>query len=738
MNKTNTSALLQFTSLLALGAATPALAQTTAETAVSSAIIVTARRREESLQEVPMSVAAFDKALIERYDLSDLADITRRTPNFSYQANSTLGAGQPVIRGVGAPRVGAVQSVGIFIDGIDTGNSSGLNLQTFDVERIEVVRGPQSTMFGRGVLAGAINFVSRRPNLERVAAEALGEIAEYGTYRLEGRVSGPLADGVAASIAVQRRGTDGFYKNNFTGADAGGSESTILVGGLRGKFGSDRQAEVYLRIAYNKENYGQPAWHQRATNTQTGPNANQRWFIGKLTGDPVSVSHNADNYGGLDVEYVRTGLNFDYDFGGVVLSTLSSYNRGTQILDSDFDFTSQPDTLRPFPPGNFRIFTNTKLEDYSQEVRLRSDGDSSFFWLVGAYFRKETFRQQDLSPSFPTGNTNVLSATPNRLDRDTKTLGLFGYAGVELTAGLKITQELRYSEDMIDEASTPRSTGVRGTFGATFTNLLPRTIIEYAANKDILFYGSAAKGNKPGGFNNSAGAGFAPVPDALKFFDEEDVWSYEIGTKTSWLDGRLIFNAAAFFVDWNNIQVSSQVMVDGRLVGLTINGGKADGFGFEADLQFHPTRNFEIYGGLGYAPIRIINFKDTRITAAGLTAPPRAQIAGSPDWTGNIGSVLTVPLNDKMDGFLQADLTYRSTTYATEANLAETGAQTLVSMQAGFTNGPYRFTAYVNNLFNNKAIDAARAFVDPTTFARSFVVQLPAPQQFGVRASVRF
>jgi hypothetical protein len=179
---------------------------------------------------------------------------------------------------------------------------------------------------------------------------------------------------------------------------------------------------------------------------------------------------------------------FDYDFGGVVLSTLTSYNKGTQLLDADLDFTSQPDLIlgnNIF--GNFRAYLLTDLEDYSQEVRLRSDGDSRFFWLLGGYYRKETFRQQDLGPVGANGSSNILSTVPNRLNRDTETLGLFGYVGLELFPGFKITQELRYSEDRIDEASTPRATGVTGSFGTKFTNVLPRTIVEYAASKGVMF-----------------------------------------------------------------------------------------------------------------------------------------------------------------------------------------------------------------------------------------------------------
>nr|WP_246350661.1 TonB-dependent receptor [Sphingobium boeckii] len=721
-----------------LGASLISLSSGTAFAQIDE-IVVTARKQEETLQEVPLSVAAYDQELIERYDISDLSDIAKRTPNFTFSNNLGLFGGVPVVRGIGAPRTGGSASVGVFIDGIDTGNSSGINLQSFDVERIEVVRGPQSTLFGRGVLAGAINYVSRRPNLEKLEAEFSGEVAEHNLYRLEGRISGPVADGVAVSLAGQRRSFDGFYNNSFSGQDVGDSDSYSLIGGLRAKLGSENQGEVYLRLAYSKENIGQPAWHQVATNTQTGTLPNQRWYVGKLRGDSDLIAHNGDNYGQIDLEFYRAGLHFDYDFGGVTLASITSYNRAYQTQDTDIDFTRQPDIIAGTTLlGNFRSTLDVEIEDYSQELRLQSDNDGPLKWLVGGYYRKEDYRSLDFSPTAAQGSSSILAPTPNILTREIKTFGAFGSLSYEITDGLTLSQELRYSEDRISETSKPRAALVAGAFENKFTNVLPRTILEYQFSRDKMIYASVAKGNKPGGFNNSAGTGFSPVPDNLKAYNEEEMWVYEAGFKTSWLDRRLTLNASVFYIDWSDIQVNSQVIVGGFPVGITLNGGKARGTGFEAELRFQPDDHWDVYGGIGYSPIRILDYVDTRATNAGIKTDGKDQIAGTPDWTGNFGTIYSLPINDTATAFLQGDLNYRSTTYATEAGLAETGSKTTVDVQAGFKNGTVRAALYVNNLFDNRAIDSTRAYVNPSNYARTFIVQLPNPRQIGIRFSVKY
>lgn len=277
-----------------------------------------------------------------------------------------------------------------------------------------------------------------------------------------------------------------------------------------------------------------------------------------------------------------------------------------------------------------------------------------------------------------------------------------------------------------------------GSFGATFRNWLPRAIVNWQATRDRLIYASVAKGNKPGGFNNAAGTGFSAVPDEYKAFGEEEMWSYEAGFKTAWFDRKLTFNASVFHLEWSDIQVNSQVQVGGFPVGVTLNGGKARGTGAEMDIHFQPNAAWDIYGGLGYAPIRIIDYVDSRVRNAGITTDGKDQLAGSPDWTGNFGMIHNIDLDDVGTLFLQGDVNYRSTTYATEANLAETGSRTTVDFQVGLRRPGIRAAIYVNNAFDNKAINSARAYVNPTNYARSFIVQLPSPRQIGLRLSLKY
>lgn len=726
-----------FRTAASLGASVLALCGSSAFAQVQD-ILVTARKEEETLQDVPISVAAYDAELIQRYDISDLSDVAARTPNFTFSNNLGLSQGVPVIRGVGTPRIGGSSSVGVFIDGVDTGNSTGVNLQSFDIERVEVVRGPQSTQFGRGVMAGAINYVSKRPNLDRFEANFASEVGDHELVRIEGRMSGPVADGVAVSLAGQRRSFEGFYRNTVSGRPVGESDSLALVGGLRAKFGGDERGEAYLRVAYSRENMGQPAWHQVATNKQTGAAASQRWFVGRLTGDPAKIAHNGDTYAQMDLDFYRAALHLDYDFGGVSVASVTSYNRSNQLQDTDGDYTASPDLiLGPTLVGNLRAYTDVDIEDFSQELRLRSNGDGPLKWMIGGYFRKEDYHNNDYSPTGAQGSSAVLAPTPNVLTRKVETYGAFGSLSYQITPDLSVSQELRYSEDRVRETSKPRAALVAGAFEQKFTNVLPRTILEFKIDRDRMIYASAAKGNKPGGFNNSAGAGFSPVPDNLKAFDEESMWVYEAGFKTSWLDRRLTLNGAVFYIDWTSVQVNSSLIIGGLPVTLTDNAGKARGLGFEGEFRFEPNDRFDIYGGIGYAPIRLRDYVDSRVSAAGITTDGRDQIAGTPDWTGNIGAIYYVPVGESRL-FLQGDLKYRSTTYATEANLAETGSKTTVDLQVGYRGEKIRASIYVNNLFDNDRIESARAFVNPSTFARSFIVQLATPRQVGLRFSVGF
>ncbi|MEM9879919.1 MAG: TonB-dependent receptor [Pseudomonadota bacterium] len=696
-------------------------------------IIVSASGRDKGLQDTAISITAFSTEQVERFGIENFADLAARTPGLFFSNVSTLTDNNPIIRGVGTPRAAGAPTVGVFIDGIDIGNSTFNNVPTFDLERIEVVRGPQSALFGRGVLAGAINYITRRPSFDEVSGNFQATAAQGGEYVISARVEGPITDRFSVSAAVRDTQFDGFFDNTVSGNTIGGRDAFLGNIAARLKFGGDDQGEAYLRVSYAEEVQEQPAWHQVPSN-----NTDPTWFIGEVAFDETLIANNGDDYAGIDREFVRLNLIVNYDFGGVEMISRSSYSDLNFLVDQDIDFTAQADL--PFSPsflgGNFRFLDERDIEDFSQEIRFLGEFGDRFEWIAGAYYRNEDFDNRNFS--FTTNSVTPDPVNPNLLDRDLETLAFFGSLRTIINDKLSVTSELRWAQDKVTESSQPRLAAEARDFSETFDNILPRIIAEYTPNDDILIYASAAKGSKPGGFNNTPGAGLADLPDEFIPFDEEQAWSYEIGAKTQFFDNRLTFNAAVFYIDWTDIQVNGQFEVNGQTRGFTDNANTADSLGFEAEFTAAPFEYLNLYGGFSYSPIRIDDFVDRRVAAAGIVTDGEDQLANTPDWTANFGATYRRPINDEWDWYVQSDLSYRSTLFASTANLAETGAQTLVDLFAGIESEKFGFNIFVRNLFDNDTAANVAPFVDPSTFARTFIVQAQRPRQIGGRVTFNF
>lgn len=695
-------------------------------------IVVTASGRDQGLQDTPISISAFDTEQIDRYGIENFADLAKRTPGLFFSNPTTLTDSNPIIRGVGSPRSAGAPSVGVFIDGIDIGNDTFGNVPTYDLERIEVVRGPQSALFGRGVLAGAVNYITRRPSFDGFKGSVQASAAEGGEFVLSSRVEGPLSDNFAMSIAARKTEFDGFFDNTATGKTIGGRESFLANATARLRFGADNRGEAYLRVSYSDEVQEQADWHLVASNS-TDP----LWYIGKVEFDETLIANNGDDYAGIDRRFLRSSLIVDYDLDFATLTTRSSYSKADFLFDQDFDFTDQADAAFPFGLfGNFRFLDEKDIQDFSQEVRLTSESGGVFEWIAGAYYRTEDNDERNFA--FTTTSATPDPINPNLLDRDLETVAVFGSLKANISDIVSFSAEMRWARDTITEVSQPRLAAAPQTFTESFSNVLPRFILEVSPNNDVMVYASAAKGNKPGGFNNSAGAGFAPVPDELKAFDEELAWSYEIGAKTQLFNNRLTLNAAAFYIDWSDIQVNSQVLIDGRAVGFTDNASSADALGFEVEFSATPTEYFEVYGGIAYSPIRIADYVDRRAGRAGIVTDGNDQLGNTPDWTGNFGAVYRRPVSDKWDGYVQADFSYNSTLYASSANLAETGDRGITDIFVGVASDALKFDIFVRNVLDDKTASNVAPFVDPTTFRRTMIVQAPRPRQFGARVSINF
>lgn len=707
------------------------------ESGVLEEVLVTARKRVENLQEVPVSVVAISAEQIERRSVNDLADLQKLTPGFTWSEGLSQLDVRPAIRGQSNIRAASQPTVGIFIDGNSVPWRSGLNLQTVDVERIEVVKGPQSALFGRGVLSGAVNYVTQRPGDEFGGfVEALG--ASDGRTDVRGRLDLPVNDTLAFAVTARWTEFDGFFRNNLTGRDGVGAEEA-RSGSAALLFEPSETFSAYLRASYAWEAQAQSAWHVVPSNTQTGPMANQIWFVGKVPVNENLIAHNCDSCAGVDRNTTWVTLNLDWQLGGGTLTSMTAYNKSLVYFDTDTDFSGLSEANLPigFLRNNLRQIISRDIDSIGQELRFASDDTKALRWLVGAYYYDEKLDEFGQS-------INGTILTPAQVPRtpqssDVTSTSVFGAVYLDLTPRLTATAELRWNKD---EGNVDFIFGgLPRQLDNTWEAWLPRVSLDFKWTDDVMLYASAAQGTKPGGFNTALGAGTVQLPANLLNFDEEEAWSYELGVKSTLLDRRLILNAALFRTDWKSIQVDSQFIPPPPAVGqagYTSNAGKAEIEGFELEARWQATERLSLSAGYAYTPARIFDATDTRATAAGISTLGEKQLPYSSDSTATASVLYDTPLVNDWRGYGQLDAVYRSTQFASIANLAETGDRTVVDLRLGIVSDQWEIAGFVTNLFDDDTAVNVSPFVNAQTFARLFIVAVPDPRQYGVRVRYSF
>ncbi|MCP5466179.1 MAG: TonB-dependent receptor [Steroidobacteraceae bacterium] len=702
-------------------------------------ILVTARKRTENLQEVPISITAISQQQIERRNLTDLADLAKSTASFTWSEGLSPADARPAIRGQANIRTASQPTVGVFVDGNSVSWRSGLNLQTVDVSRIEVVKGPQSALFGRGVLSGAVNYVTRRPEAEFGGyAEAL--YGSDGRADLRGRLDLPASDTLSFAVTGRWSEFDGFFSNALTGRDGVGAEDA-KGGSIALLWEPTSELTAYARVSYSSEWQAQPARHVVASNTQTGALPRQVWFVGKVPADPALIAHNCDDCGGMERDVLWATLNLDWEVLGGTFTSMTAFNDTDYLADYDTDFTGILDTAIPLHPAfqnGFRAYTDRDIRSLGQELRFTSAQEARLRWMVGAYYYDEKVEDDGRSivgtsllptqvPSIP--QTNEVTST-----------SVFGSLAFDLTDRLTAGAEIRWNEDDAEVdfifAGAPRR------LSNTWESWLPRFTLDFQWTPDLMIYANASKGSKPGGFNTALGAGVGvQLPAELIPYDEENAWSYEIGAKSQLLEGRMTLNVAAFRIDWSRMQVDSQYIPPPPAigtVGYTNNAGKAEVNGAEVELRWQASDAFEVSAAYAYTPSRIFDYQLSSATAAGLSTLGKRHLPYTSDHTALASLTYTAPLAADWAWFGQLDAQYRTSQYASIANLAETGDRTLVDLRFGLNSPSWQITAFVTNLFDDDTPDNISPFLNPQTGARNFIVSVPDPRQWGLRVRYSF
>ena len=617
-------------------------------TAAIEEIVVTARRTEESLQSVPVAVSAFSEETLERINAVDSTGLQGLVPNLNIvQGRGSSNATNIYIRGVGQPD--ALQTfdpaVGFYVDEVYFSRIRGTQLDLYDIERIEVLRGPQGTLYGKNTIGGALNIVTRRPSQDpngflQVTA------GDYG--QIEGRMtlSGPLSETVAGSVSLLRALRDGYVTNPTN--DAEYNDKNVRAGRVALAWNPSDTVAVDWAADYTKEKnalvLGQPIntlttlfgvpilvlpaevpeWEFEGTPTPGLPNSMELTHWGQSLNARFDVSES------LSIKSITAFRNLDY----------------SDYIDIDATVLETGD-----------VFVGVDQDQLSQE--LQATWKTGRLTMVGGiYFIRENVEshQEAYADDLLTGPGGFTFL--RTVDDDLQTTSWAGYvnAGFALTDRLNLGLGVRYTDE---EKKYSRTTSTFSNFpGLTadpafafriedsWTDTSPMASVDFQATENLLFYGRVAKGFKSGGFN-----GRANNPGEQAPYDPEEVVSYEIGLKSDWLDRTLRANVAMFYNDYTDFQARVSGLAEDPGTGLpspeltVLNAGELEISGAELELSYLPMDALLLDLQVGYLDAEYGEFDDVRFTNFGGSRAFQAP-AFSPEWTGRLGATYTLGLGD--------------------------------------------------------------------------------------------
>jgi outer membrane receptor protein involved in Fe transport len=556
-------------------------------------IVVTARKVEERLIDVPLSIAAFTAEDIAAAGAGSIRDIAESTPGLFVSSSQGRSGDRISIRGINTviPTQGYV---GVYVDGVFVGSSSAQGVELSNLERVEILKGPQSALFGRSTLSGAINYITRKPGRE-FGGEIGVTLGEYGRAEVSGTMSGPLSDTLSFIVGARGFEVDGMYKNNYDGRfNIGGQQTTNGTFGLRWQ--PSDTVSVYLRTVYTRDSDDQVAVAAQSplgNNCLVDPRSARPtlplYYCGQLRISPSQISLAAanasipspfngrytasDGEAGLDRKATRTSLTVDWDLGFANLTSISAYTDEKQRDGFDLTYRAALTyaAVVNLPAITFdRQFT---FEDKSQELRLLGNTEGRFGWLAGVYyFDNSRTEVATYRLPAPAANAGTLSAT-NR--------AVYGRLEYDLTDRLSLSAEGRWQKDRVNLRNP-----VNGLNAVSETDsFLPRATVDFKLNDDMMIYAVYAKGSKPVTINTAP-----ELPPQLRFTEEEEARNLEAGFKGRLFDGRLQLLAAYFDIDWTN-QESSGICLPGECGGVatitryTANFGRTGISGFEVEAS---------------------------------------------------------------------------------------------------------------------------------------------------------
>ncbi len=688
-------------------------------------IVVTATKRgEETAQSVPLSITALSARGLKESGATELSEWSHSVPGLVFQDQGP-GDKRYIIRGVqsiGAPTVGVYLDNAVISgsNGEDDGGGKNIDIRLFDIDRIEVLRGPQGTLYGAGSLSGTIRLVTKQPKLGQFEGNAGAELSttEKGgrNYSVNGTINLPLVDGKLAMRAVGWRVDDsGFIDNIRLGLRDINTEKTN--GGRASlTWAVTDRLKVTGSVLYQEQNIGGKSFFFPTDGDLKNSEFTQGPRTDRATISQLEVNYQFDKFN-LDVSsaYFKRFVDFKFD--------------STPILI----FFGVPDlpavTLQP---EDSSIFTN--------EARLSSKLDGPFQFVAGTLYQK---LKRSFVSSVVTVDANGLATQtdPNIFGRTSskkvEQYAVFGEGTYQVTPKLSMIVGLRWfksTEDANSQNTFPFFGGppeLPRVSHSSETKVTPKVSVSYQINSDALVYALAAQGFRQGGTND---AGFGAIIQVPEGFKSDSLWNYEVGLKSSWLERHLIFNLTAYAIRWTDIQTLN------RTPGLGFpyigNAGKASSDGLEAELTARPISGLELQGSISVQNARLT--EDQPLAATDNDAGRAGdRIPNTPKFTASGATQYTHALTSSIDGVVRAQVSYvgSSQTYFSDrsAFYQRLAPYALNDFRLGLQAERWNATVFVKNAFDRRAeVDKLYQTDSPLS------VFTARPRTIGVSADYRF
>lgn len=675
-------------------------------------VIVTADKRATDVQKTPTSISVLTGEKLEDAKVDTIERVMQRVPNLNLSP-FIGGASLMSFRGVTTSPGTSTSPIVMYVDGVPVDTYFNLDAPLMNVERVEVLRGPQSAIYGKNAMGGVINVISRKPGNEWHGGVQT-EYGSYNTFKVGGTVSGPIVeDKLFFSISGQHNTTNGFMEHDDT-SDGNRERTERIKGQLRFTPTKDTEFNFHINYTARRDGYSNAIWGESPT---------------------LDSPLNDGDY--LNTDILNMALTASVKFEPLILESITTFR--SEFLDyaCDMAFVYNPMMLNPLGASakNFDTGRKNERKEFTQELRIKSpDSADGVNWLAGVFggYTDMNIRSvytdakvKDYPTGIP-GFTTTATMYQNQPSHEyTQDYAAFGELSVPLTSKLRATGALRgqYTHKKInirndstmslpDFGFTQQLAKVDKTHDDSWMELLPKFNLSYQFTDDFMMYAGVNRSFIPGGFNNVSSTGFN-----MKY-DSQTAWNYELGTKTEWLDKKLQLNAALFYSTFDNLQIFKYDAGSGQY--LSSNAGSARSYGFEVDALAHLLPGLDAEASFGYTNAKFDEYSQNSKDYSGNKVPY------TPDYT----ALFALQYRHETGIFARGEVQQIGALYWSEENQEQRGDITLLNARIGYEHEGFGVYLYGNNLTNRHYL----SYYTPA----SNIGMMARPREIGVQAQYTF